>query len=502
MITRLKVSGFKNLVDIDIRFGPFTCIAGSNAVGKSNIFDAIRFLSLLSEKSIAEAASLLRARNDSYQNKGSSVRSIFHRVGDQYNDTMSFEVEMIIPREGEDDLGQPATATFNFLKYSLELKYENPDDINKRGPIRVLKEELIPISKSKSKEHLLFEHSTNWRNSVIQGKRDVPFISTEQDEKNEILINLHQDGGSSGRPQPFVSKNLPRTVLSTANYASETPTLLLAKREMQSWRMLQLEPSSLRMPDELDKYSNRSCLGNKGEGLPSTVYRLYNYDNKNKFSPNKNIYTKLAIRLSGLIPDVKAVSVDKDEKRQLLTLQVIDKDGTQLPARSLSDGTLRFLALTVLDLDHLENGLLCLEEPENGIYPDRIPAIVELLESIAFSPFEEDDETNPLRQVIINTHSPRVVSEISDDSLIYIELKEQVKNNLRYKVAFVNALSDTWRTEKANTSQVSKGKLLSYFNLNNNSSKSNYLKINNPDTKKIKDREDLEFIFQKNYLYN
>jgi len=144
MITRLKVSGFKNLVDIDIRFGPFTCIAGSNAVGKSNIFDAIRFLSLLSEKSIAEAASLLRARNDSYQNKGSSVRSIFHRVGDQYNDTMSFEVEMIIPREGEDDLGQPATATFNFLKYSLELKYENPDDINKRGPIRVLKEELIP----------------------------------------------------------------------------------------------------------------------------------------------------------------------------------------------------------------------------------------------------------------------------------------------------------------------------------------------------------------------
>ncbi len=27
MITRLQVSGFKNLVDVDVRFGPFTCIA-------------------------------------------------------------------------------------------------------------------------------------------------------------------------------------------------------------------------------------------------------------------------------------------------------------------------------------------------------------------------------------------------------------------------------------------------------------------------------------------
>ena len=43
MLTRLKVSGFKNLVDVDIRFGPFTCIAGANGVGKSNLFDAINF---------------------------------------------------------------------------------------------------------------------------------------------------------------------------------------------------------------------------------------------------------------------------------------------------------------------------------------------------------------------------------------------------------------------------------------------------------------------------
>ena len=110
------------------------------------------------------------------------------------------------------------------------------------------------------------------------------------------------------------------------------------------------------------------------------------------------------------------------------------KDGTSLPARSLSDGTLRFLALAVLDLDYSETGLICLEEPENGIHPERVPAILDLLQSIPVDPFEESSPDNPLRQVIINTHSPKVVREIPEQSLVYIELKEFIKNNkTRYK---------------------------------------------------------------------
>src|SRR5438067_12890900 len=86
MLTRLKVNGFKNLVDVDVRFGPFTCIAGVNGSGKSNLFDAIRFLAALAEKPLVEAA--LSGRDE-----GSSIadiRNLFHRVGDQIDETMSF----------------------------------------------------------------------------------------------------------------------------------------------------------------------------------------------------------------------------------------------------------------------------------------------------------------------------------------------------------------------------------------------------------------------------
>ena len=42
MLTRFEVSVFKNLRDVVVDFGPFTCIAGPNGAGKSNLFDAIQ----------------------------------------------------------------------------------------------------------------------------------------------------------------------------------------------------------------------------------------------------------------------------------------------------------------------------------------------------------------------------------------------------------------------------------------------------------------------------
>src|SRR5206468_1387644 len=116
MLTRLKVNGFKNLVDVDVRFGPFTCIAGVNGSGKSNLFDAIRFLAALAEKPLVEAALSIRGGS-----RSADIRDLFHRVGDKYADEMSFEAEMIIPADGTDDLGQPVKASATLLRYEVAL---------------------------------------------------------------------------------------------------------------------------------------------------------------------------------------------------------------------------------------------------------------------------------------------------------------------------------------------------------------------------------------------
>lgn len=87
-----------------------------------------------------------------------------------------------------------------------------------------------------------------------------------------------------------------------------------------------------------------------------------------------------------------------------------DRYNTEHIASALSDGTLRFLALTVMEADPKSRRLLCLEEPENGMHPLRISAVIELLGDLAVDVQEPVDADNPLRQVIVNTHSPSVVA--------------------------------------------------------------------------------------------
>ena len=210
------------------------------------------------------------------QTRNADVRSLFHRVGDVTNERMSFEAEMIVALEAVDDLGQTAKATARFLRYTLELRYCQPPESspNPRGPIEIMKEGLVLIPLKKASRHLLFPHdATQWRKSALQVEnrknRKAPFISTEEDGKNRI-IRLHGDGGSRGRPAKSNPATQPRTVLSVVN-AAENPTVLCAKREMEAWRLVQLEPAALREPDPVNAPFH---LETNGANLPATLYHL------------------------------------------------------------------------------------------------------------------------------------------------------------------------------------------------------------------------------------
>lgn len=461
MLTRLHIKGFKNLVDVDIRFGPFTCIAGANGVGKSNLFDAIAFLSALSEKPLIDAALSVRDEGG----KTGDIRSLFHRVADNFDEEMSFEAEMIIPKHGYDDLGQRAEATSTFLKYFLALRYRQDEGQRAVGGLEIIEEKLTHIKQREAKKQISFTKSVVWKNSVIYGKRGTPFISTyEGNTPGNRTIRIHQEG-KGGRVRAVLAKTLPRTVISATN-AAETPTATLVRREMQSWRLLQLEPRSLRAPDP---FTSPTKLGSDGSNLAATLYRMGRVKDVDTPASNSSrgnsVYAKVANRLAELIDDVRELRIDRDENRELLTLFVSGKDGTAHPARALSDGTLRFLALAVLDLDPDSQGVLCLEEPENGIHPKRIPFILNLLRDISVDTNEAVGATNPLRQVIINTHSPEVVKQVPDESLLLAELKQITHSkNKQCSVLSFAFLSKTWRAEVSEDKPVQRGRVLEYLN--------------------------------------
>jgi predicted ATPase len=460
MLTRLRVSGFKNLIDVDVRFGPFTCVTGGNGVGKSNLFDAILFLSALADRPLADAA--LSVRNGG--GRTTDVRGLFYRAGGQYAEAMSFEAEMIVPGESVDALGQRVTASTTFLRYTVALAFRPDETQRSAGRLEILREELDHINIGEATKHLLFPNKPVWRRSVVHGRRAMPFISTEGAGADRVIV-LHQDG-SGGGPIARSAAPLPRTVLSVANTAA-TPTALLARREMQSWRLLHLEPSALRQPDEL---AASTRLGPAGAHLPSALYHFAAQHARQEGIPEEEaadrVYRRVTDRLSTLIEEVSAVWVDRDQRREMLTLYTADRSGTAHPARALSDGTLRFLALAVLAQDPDASGLLCLEEPENGIHPERIPAMIRLAQDLATDTTEPVGPANPLRQVIVNTHSPAVIREMADDRLLIAERRPDAMNGQKPARLVFSCLRETWR-QKAQEAvhTVPRDQLAAYLHL-------------------------------------
>ncbi|RKN41782.1 AAA family ATPase [Streptomyces hoynatensis] len=459
MLTRLEVSGFKNLLDLTVELGPFTCIAGENGTGKSNVFDAIQLLSLLADRPLMEAAQEVRG---THSERHGDARDLFWNGYEPGEHRMRFAAEMIVPPEPvEDDFGRISEPpTSSFLRYELELGYQPPTGAEKIGRLTLLHESLGYIRKGDALTRLRFPHSKQrFRDRMIRSKRyGTSFISTSVEEGDPV-IRIHQDGGSRGQPRPAAASRARATVVSTVT-SSDDPTILAARREMQSWRRLALEPSALRSSDQ---YVDPRSIGPNGLHLPGALFRIALQDTDSGDDPSR-VYARVAGRLSDLSGlQVRTLDVQEDDVRQLLTIRLHEISGMVLPARSLSEGTLRFLALCVLLEDPEVRGLVCMEEPENGIHPGNLPAMVGLVRDLAVDPTGTPGDDNPLRQVLINTHSPGVVQLVDRGDLLFADTEAykaasgDVTRRLRLR-----PLEGTWRAS-GTRNYVTKTDILPYL---------------------------------------
>lgn len=233
MLLRLSVSNFKSIRAAQVRFGPLTCLLGHNGVGKSNLFDAVQFLSLLADRDVYGAASDVR------RSSGGSSSPLDLIRGRDPGALVELSADMVVPDTVKDDFGRTEKTSATLLTYRLVLRYDKPTD-----RLLVQAEELSPVALGRFEQFLGFAAKRDFRGSVAKrSRRGGALISTDADKG---VIALHGDGGSRGRPAPIGTS--PLTVVggtSTVDY----PTVLAAKREMLSWRALQLEPSAMRAPD-------------------------------------------------------------------------------------------------------------------------------------------------------------------------------------------------------------------------------------------------------------
>jgi len=271
---------------------------------------------------------------------------------------------------------------------------------------------------------------------------------------------VHQDGGSRGPAQVAPAATAPRTIVGTSN-TSATPTILAARREMQRWQFLALEPSAMRRPD---RFQADPHVTPSGGHLPATVHRLALHSSKANGDGGK-VYAEIVARINQLVP-IRDLQIDVDEVRQILTLQVCEDTGIWLPAASLSDGTIRFLTLAILVSDPFAQGLVCIEEPENGIHPAKMSEMVSLLRDLAVDARLPPGHDNPFRQVIVATHSPAFVqlihSQDKQDLLFAVETMVRGASGKPERTVRCRPLYGTWRSDESDPG-VGVGTIMAYL---------------------------------------
>jgi predicted ATPase len=178
---------------------------------------------------------------------------------------------------------------------------------------------------------------------------------------------------------------------------NEKPRIASVWERLAHATMVRFDPNALRKPANQILASEPIRLSDEmGTGLAS-VYQAIN-------SRDVDAFVRIRDRVKDFFPTVQSILVPTIENNQVV-LQARLTDNTLVSAEAMSEGLLYFLGF--MALQYLgESRLFLVEEPENGLHPSRIADIMAILREISKS-----------SQVVIATHSPLVVNELTGDEV-------------------------------------------------------------------------------------
>lgn len=389
MLKRIKISDYKSLRAVEVTLQPLSVLFGPNGAGKSNFLDALQLLS-----KIATSKTLKDAFEPPYRGKPlesfsfgpkgikslleSESRNLSIEADVQLSPAVAESVNRQIREmkrttpeedalEGEAALSKklPTVREIN-LRYRIEIEI-----LPKSGILRVADEYLAAL---------------NARGEPT-GKRR-PFLS-------RVGNRLHLRMEGQAHPT-YYERHLDHSILSLPNYPPHYPHLVAMRRELESWFFFYFEPRErMRAASSVKEVRH---IGLMGEELAAFLNTLQAIDPLQFWAVEKALHT--------IIPNVDGIDVEVNDLGEVeLKLK---ENGVPMPARILSEGTLRILGLLALAGAKEQPSLIGFEEPENGIHPRRIQLVADLLKTRASL-----GET----QYIVTTHSPLLPDLMSDESL-------------------------------------------------------------------------------------
>ena len=329
-------------------------------------------------------------------------------------DTFKLAAEVLLDRTIRDPWGASVNLKYTRLRYEVEIARRT----DTRGIERlvVAREEARPILASEDPWRTSKRVSADFRRSALFYDRRTPFLSTEV-VNGQPTFAIGQDG-HQGRNRPGEAAEA--TVLSSITSA-EFPHLFALREELRSWRFLQLDPMALRRPSPTIAAEEMEPDGSN----MATVLARIQAETSTDARPQGTV-ADIQADLGSLIPGVNGLRVEADLIQRENRIDILMRDGVPFPAAVVSDGTLRLLAILTLLHDPRHRGLVYFEEPENGVSPFRLRAMVARLRMLVTTLDEAPVPGEPLSQLIMNSHSPVLLSELQAGEMAFADVLSSV----------------------------------------------------------------------------
>lgn len=174
------------------------------------------------------------------------------------------------------------------------------------------------------------------------------------------------------------------------------------RRLVEDWYVADFRIDASRERQEAN-YSEQ--LSRTGDNL--SVVAKFLYDN------HRDKFNEIIDRMRERVPGIDKVEAQETQDGYIVLRFHDGKFKNPFSAKFVSDGTIKMFTYLVLMNDPSHHALLCIEEPENQLYP-------ELLEQLA-EEFRSYAENN--NQVFVSTHSPDFLNAISLEE-VYCLIKE------------------------------------------------------------------------------
>ncbi|VXD21153.1 SMC domain protein [Planktothrix serta PCC 8927] len=414
MLKKIRLERFKNFKEAELTLGNFTILVGTNATGKSNIGDALRFL-----HGISRGYNLAEILGEKWGQGGflewEGIRGGKQNITFQNFPTFAIEVTLYFPEEFEcDEAGNLIVKTQD--KYELIYRIEVNPGIN--GKLPKLVEESLYYQKSlKLKIENLPNNSGKMLLQIYEDSETKKIIEFPTKADKPLLID--SDLINNIFSENEINKSISHDIDFYINEVLD---------ELSHLQFLDLFPDAMRRPSN----PGQNILGDRGENLSSVLQGI---------CQDQNLKIGVLEWLKALTPmDATDLEFVTDITGKIL-LVLIEANGQKIPIISASDGTLRFLAIIAAlfnESDDLPNfSCYFLEELDNGLHPTRLHLLIELIETRV-------KQTN--LQIIVTTHSSQLLRLLSYETLQNTSLTYRLENQPDAKIKRIFDISPETET--------------------------------------------------------